>query len=85
MSTALRLDSTPISHGLDFERAVEVLANRYGEAFQPYMAAKRAGQPTAALLGRLQAIQRTRRALRVDDSATIAAILDGTLHPSPSR
>lgn len=79
------LDSTPISHGLDFERAREVLASRYGEAFQPYMAAKRAGQPTAALLDRLHAIERTRRALRVDHAETIASILDGRLHPSPSR
>lgn len=75
------LDNTPINRGLDFERAIEVLALRYGEVFQLHMAAKRAGEPTEALAERLQAIQRTRKSLRVDDAETIAAILSGELHP----
>ncbi len=79
------LDATPISYGLDFERAIEVLSCRYGEAFNARRAAKAAGQPSDALLDRLRAIEAQRRALRVDDSATIASILDGTLHPPLSR
>jgi hypothetical protein len=79
------LDTTPISYGLDFERAREVLAARYGEAFHARRAAKAAGQPSDALLDRLRAIEAQRRALRVDDSATIASILDGTLHPPLPR
>lgn len=75
------LDNTPINRGLDYERAMEVLSVRYGELFQPYMEAKRAGVPAEALLDRLQSIQRTRQSLRVDDVETIAAILSGERHP----
>ncbi|WP_461062274.1 hypothetical protein [Silanimonas algicola] len=79
------LDNTPINRGLDFERAIEILAGRYGEVFQSYMQAKRAGEPTESWADHLRSIQRTRKALRVDDSATISAILAGELHPSMDR
>lgn len=75
------LDDTPISHGIDFERAVEALAIRYGEAFHAYRAAKVAGKSVEALREHLVAIQSVRKALRVDDAETIAAILAGTLPP----
>lgn len=79
------LDNTPINRGIDFERAIEILAGRYGEVFQQYMQAKRAGEPTESWADHLQSIQRTRKALRVDDTATISAILAGELHPSMGR
>jgi hypothetical protein len=79
------LDNTPINRGLDFERAIEVLAGRYGEVFQSYIEAKRAGEPTESWADHLRSIQRTRKALRVDDTATISAILAGALHPSMGR
>jgi hypothetical protein len=79
------LHNTPINYGLDFERACEILARRYGEAFRPYVAAKEAGEPAEALGERLRAIQRTRKALRLDHAETIAAILAGELHPPMSR
>lgn len=79
------LDNTPINRGLDFERAIEILSARYGEVFQPYIEAKRAGRPSEVLADRLDSIQRTRKALRVDDADTIAAILSGELHPPLSH
>lgn len=78
------LDSTPISHGLDFERAREVLANRYGQAFNAYSAAKREGRPVAVIAEKLdeaRSAQARLRALRPQDGPGIAAVL---AHP-PSR
>jgi hypothetical protein len=79
------LDNTPISYGIDFERAVEALATRYGEAFQAHRAAKAAGEPVEALREHLEAIQSIRKTLRVDHAETIAAILAGTLPPPMPR
>lgn len=79
------LDNTPISYGIDFERAVEALAARYGEAFHAHRAAKAAGEPVEALCERLDTIQSVRKTLRVDDAETIAAILAGTLPPPMPR
>jgi hypothetical protein len=79
------LDNTPIGYGIDFERAIEVLGARYGEAFHAHRAAKAAGEPVEALREHLDAIQGVRKTFRVHHAEAIAAILAGTLPPPMPR
>jgi hypothetical protein len=79
--TAVRtLDNTPINTGLDYERAREMLANRYGEAFNAYITAKREALGETIIFAKLdeaREIQKELRALRPDDTDRIASILRG--------
>lgn len=80
MNAARTLDNTPINTGLDYERAREMLATRYGEAFNAYIVAKRERLGESIVFEKLDAareIQKELRALRPEHSDRIASILRG--------